>query len=180
MVNTAYAGGLALLGAMLEFQQMFPGLRKWMNTWLKLLNRTVGRGLLMICTGGLHLATRNTAGYVFGSLFLAGGVSLCIVSRVASRKLNTLHNQMIAGHTDDLVYVRQVFNRIDVENSGYLTPAQLASAAKELGSGFTAAELVSIFDYLDEDQDGKLSYDEFERFWKGDLEDLSWDRIAIV
>jgi len=181
MINTAYAGAFALFGLALETQQAFRPLKRWVNVWAKVLNRTWGRGGLYIVTGGLHLAVRSTIGYALGFGLIAAGVASIVVSRVASRKLSGLHSRIIQGHTDDLVYVRQVFNRMDIGSTGYLSSAQLASVARELGSEFTSSELVAIFEFLDSDFDGKLSYEEFEKFWTGaSVDSVAWDRIPVV
>lgn len=166
----------------LEFQNVFlSGLRRWLNTWCKFLDRTWGRGLLYAFTGFAHFSTGHVGGYVLGALLLALAAACWGVSRQASAKLGGLHRRIIAAHTDDLVYVRQVFNRLDVGGTGALSSAQLAAAAKELGSDFTPAELVAIFDYLDADFDGKLSYEEFEAFWTGRSSDvIAWDRIPVL
>jgi len=76
------------------------------------------------------------------------------------------------------VYVRQVFNRYDKDDNGYLSPAELASACKEMGSGFTTSELVAIFDYIDADGGGKLSYTEFEAFFTGKTK-VNFSAVAL-
>jgi len=182
MINTSYAAAFALLGVALELQQaFFVGIRRWLNVWMKLLNRTWGKGVFYILTAGLHLSAHSTVGYVLGVLLLICGVAAIGISRSASGKLSQLHAQIVKEHTQDLVYVRQVFNRMDTDNTGHLSSAELASACKELGSEFHPNELVAIFDYLDADFDGKLSYEEFEAFWTGkNVQKIAWERIPII
>ncbi|GBG26849.1 Calmodulin [Hondaea fermentalgiana] len=179
-ILTLYAATFAFLGLLLEFNHMYCGpLKAWINVWLKLLTRVWGRGLFYIFAGGIHLSLKGLFGYLCGFTLLGSGIACLIVSRVASRKLTKLHDRIVQGHTDDLVYVRQVFNRYDKDNNGSLSVPELAACCKELGTDFAANELVAIFEYLDKDFSGKLSYEEFERWWTG-ADSVAYDRVPMV
>uniref|UniRef100_A0A7S2W200 EF-hand domain-containing protein n=1 Tax=Mucochytrium quahogii TaxID=96639 RepID=A0A7S2W200_9STRA len=179
MIITGYAGVFVFLGCVLEFQQACCGfIRRWINTWMKILTRVWGRGLLYIVAGAMQLSLNNIGGYICGAALITCGILSMTLSKVATNKLGALHERLIAGHTDDLVYVRQVFNRYDKDDNGYLSPAELASACKEMGSGFTTSELVAIFDYIDADGGGKLSYTEFEAFFTGKTK-VNFSAVAL-
>jgi len=180
LVITMYAGTFAFLAALLEFQHMYFGpLKGWINIWLKMLTRIWGRGIFYILAGGIHLSIGGLIGYLCGALLVCCGVACLILSRIATRELNELHDRIVKEHTDDLVYIRQTFNRYDKDNNGTLSIPELAACAKELGTEFTPPELVAIFEYLDQDFSGSISYDEFERWWTGASE-INYDRIPLA
>mmetsp|Transcript_18848 Transcript_18848/g.36991 ORF Transcript_18848/g.36991 Transcript_18848/m.36991 type:complete len:251 (-) Transcript_18848:298-1050(-) len=177
---TLYAATFAFLSLLLEFNHMYCGpLKSWINVWLKLLTRVWGRGIFYVIAGGIHLSLKGFFGYLCGSALLVSGIACLIVSRAASRKLTALHDRVVQSHTDDLVYVRQVFNRYDKDNSGSLSIPELAACCKELGTDFTANELVAIFEFMDKNFTGSLNYDEFEHWWTG-AESVAYDRVPMV
>lgn len=180
LIVTIDAAIFALIGMMLEAHQNPYAKRcqRWMNTWVKMLGRVWGRGIFYVVASGIHMRLAGTLGFVLGLLFLACGVASLAVSRVAAGKLQVLHERVVAGHTDDIVYIRQVFNRYDKDATGFLSVPELAAAARELGSEFTAQELVAIFEYMDADADGKIAFEEFERWFIGGT-DVAYSRIPL-
>ena len=127
-----------------------------------------GRGLCYILAGGMHIALPSTPATAIGVALMVCGVFCLIASQMAASRLNKLHDEVIGSHTDDLVFVRQTFNRFDKDQTGLLSPAELAAACKELGSEFNVNELTAIFMYLDMDADGLISYASFEEWWTGE------------
>lgn len=163
---------LALCGMILEVTPLLCTRRckASIEHWVKLFSRTKGRGLLYLCLGGIQLAeedTFNIFSYAIGFGLLGCAVLSFMVSWYASSKLNKLHTAMVRGHTDDIVYCKQMFNKYDLDTSGALDRPELVACAKELGSEFTSNELVAVFTLLDVDHNGKISFSEFENWWKG-------------
>ena len=56
-----------------------------------------------------------------------------------------------------------------------LAKEELAVVAKDLGLDIRPGEMVAIFDLLDADKNGKISFDEFKAWWSGQKEvDHAW------
>lgn len=68
----------------------------------------------------------------------------------------------IAMHDDLLA---QTFQRFDVDNSGFITPDNLRVV---LGESFSGAEIENLMAEGDLTKDGRISYDEFITYLKGD------------
>ena len=100
-----------------------------------------------------------------------------------------------AGHESNETAVREAFARYDTDGNGSLSSAELTMVATDLGTdlhlifhcifpflafiseivsfclpgaNFTKNELVAVFNLLDQDRSGDVSYEEFSRWWFGD------------
>ena len=62
--------------------------------------------------------------------------------------------------------MKQVFEDIDTNQSGYIDMNELSNAAKSLGHDLTPNELKIVFDELDTNKDQKISFPEFNKWWK--------------
>ena len=66
---------------------------------------------------------------------------------------------------------REVFERLDEDDSGYLDRAEVEKASGWLGAGLgvimSAAELDRQFSLMDPDGDGEVTFEEFDSWWKG-------------
>lgn len=60
--------------------------------------------------------------------------------------------------------LRKAFEMYDTDKSGFLETAEIVGLAKQLGAAGEQDELVSALKGLDRDQDGKISFAEFEHF----------------
>ena len=56
---------------------------------------------------------------------------------------------------------------IRLAGSGCLDIAELTVVAKELGCQFSPNEMTAIFQMLDDDGNGQISFDEFAKWWLG-------------
>uniref|UniRef100_A0A7S4PVE9 Calmodulin n=1 Tax=Alexandrium monilatum TaxID=311494 RepID=A0A7S4PVE9_9DINO len=79
-----------------------------------------------------------------------------------SEFLAAMVSSRIAVH-DNLL--RKTFNRFDTDNSGFITKDNLREV---LGDAFEAKEIDKIISEVDESQDGKISYQEFIEYVKGE------------
>jgi hypothetical protein len=61
--------------------------------------------------------------------------------------------------------MKKVFKAFDTDNSDYIDSAELKEVAKELGKPLDAAELDECLKDLDQNKDGKISYEEFSQWW---------------
>mmetsp|Transcript_29991 Transcript_29991/g.45695 ORF Transcript_29991/g.45695 Transcript_29991/m.45695 type:complete len:545 (+) Transcript_29991:128-1762(+) len=55
--------------------------------------------------------------------------------------------------------IAEAFDRMDADSSGFISPEDLA---RLLGNGYTEQEIKSIIAQVDENKDGKISFDEFK------------------
>jgi hypothetical protein len=66
-----------------------------------------------------------------------------------------------------------VFISFDKDGSGFIDPNELKAVSKELGKDLDAAELESCMKDLDLNKDGKISLDEFTKWWLSGRQGLS-------
>jgi len=131
--------------------------------WTKIFARVWGRGILYLLISGMQFAQGGWEAYLVGiAMVLAAVFSFCL-SFYASRKLRSMHTKMLSEYTasTDPAAVRDAFNRMDADNSGTLEKEELAVLCRQLGVDVNPNELVAIFDMLDSDSNGKVSFDEF-------------------
>ena len=62
--------------------------------------------------------------------------------------------------------IKKVFTSFDADNSGFIDSHELQSVSRELGKELTEEELKQVLSELDENRDGKISYEEFRNWWK--------------
>jgi hypothetical protein len=62
--------------------------------------------------------------------------------------------------------IKRVFTSFDADNSGFIDSNELQSVSRELGKELTEEELKQVLNELDENRDGKISYEEFRNWWK--------------
>lgn len=69
--------------------------------------------------------------------------------------------------------MKKIFKSFDKDNSGFIDTAELADVAKELGRPMDADELEECMKDLDINKDGKISYEEFSKWWLSGRQGLS-------
>jgi hypothetical protein len=62
--------------------------------------------------------------------------------------------------------IKRVFTSFDADNSGFIDSHELQGVSRELGKELTEEELKQVLNELDENRDGKISYEEFRNWWK--------------
>jgi hypothetical protein len=62
--------------------------------------------------------------------------------------------------------MKSTFDSMDTDLSGFIDMDELVNVAKALGHTLQEEELKVVFDELDENQDHKISYEEFTKWWK--------------
>ena len=166
--------GFCLEGTSLVCTRMF----KWrIEHWMRILARVWGRGVFYLLIAGMQFAESGFAAFVAGTLLLMAAIASFGVSCYSSRKLNALHKALKRDYcsSKDEASLRKAFKRMDTDNSGYLEKEELAVVAKDLGLDIRPGEMVAIFDLLDADKNGKISFDEFKAWWSGQKEvDHAW------
>ena len=66
--------------------------------------------------------------------------------------------------------LRDIFKMIDEDRSGYLDRSELVHAAKSLGFPMTGKEIDEAFTRMDGSGDGRVEFDEFEKWWNSEGE----------
>ena len=61
--------------------------------------------------------------------------------------------------------IKQIFNQFDKDKSGYINKNELASLSIALNDPLSNAELHDFFRDIDEDNSGKISWEEFIKYW---------------
>ena len=133
--------------------------------------------MFYLLIAGMQFAESGFAAFVAGTLLLMAAIASFGVSCYSSRKLNALHKALKRDYcsSKDEASLRKAFKRMDTDNSGYLEKEELAVVAKDLGLDIRPGEMVAIFDLLDADKNGKISFDEFKAWWSGQKEvDHAW------
>ena len=117
----------------------------------------------------MQFAQGSVGGYLVGIALIFASVASFVTSYYATRKLTQLHMKIMSEYTasKDEASLRAAFERMDVDHSGALEKEELAVLAKQLGIKLHPGELVAIFDVLDADSNGKISFEEFQAWWTG-------------
>ncbi len=68
-----------------------------------------------------------------------------------------------------------MFNELDVQRDGHISEEELAIGLAKKGLKFSKAQTHALFKHVDQDNDGKLSFDEFKKYLllAPELENLS-------
>tara|TARA_B110001452_G_scaffold248830_1_gene235886 strand:+ start:1723 stop:2568 length:846 start_codon:yes stop_codon:yes gene_type:complete len=158
--------GLILEGSGLSCSQRY---KATIEVWMKVLARVWGRGTFYLLVAGMQFAEGGVWAYVVGFGLVFAAIGSFVLSYYASHKLRKLHNAMMSQYcsTTDEASVRDAFKRMDANGDGVLEREELAVLSQQLGVNIRAAELVAIFDMLDSDSDGKVTFDEFYSWWSG-------------
>jgi len=77
--------------------------------------------------------------------------------------------------------ITKVFQSFDTDGSNYIDINELNNVAKELGRPLDSAELEECMKDLDQNKDGKISLEEFQRWWLSGRQGLSgWMRRLLA
>lgn len=157
-----------LLAVLLEYKEI-----SFTKYYLDLLRREAlflyrpyGRALFYIFIGVLVLATGGILGLLIGTFVTAVGVFVFYASRDAVKRLEQLKLSIHDDHE-----IAQKFKQYDTDNNGFLDTKELAALCQALGTKLTIHELEAAILLLDSNGDGKISFNEFQDWWKG-KEDL--------
>eukprot|EP01101_Sappina_pedata_P011524 TRINITY_DN7763_c0_g1_i1.p1 TRINITY_DN7763_c0_g1~~TRINITY_DN7763_c0_g1_i1.p1 ORF type:complete len:179 (+),score=85.43 TRINITY_DN7763_c0_g1_i1:31-567(+) len=63
---------------------------------------------------------------------------------------------------------KSVFNKYDTSNSGFISGGDFGFLCEDMGHKLSPQELAVAIKLLDHSGDGKISYDEFSKWWKSD------------
>lgn len=137
-------------------------LRQMISKYAHFLDYLTGRGLFYIFIGSF-LITRwpNIIDFGLGAYIAGLGVISLMVGKTASKKLQSLREQLINEEE-----VKKVFQGHDLDVNGALDNMELKSLCEQLGVQLTDIELEAALQIMDIDNNGNISYEEFLSWWK--------------
>ena len=92
------------------------------------------------------------------------GITYIVVGRMTAGKLSDLRKSLIS--PDEL---KNKFQEVDVDQSGTITMGQFKNLTVNMGLDLNRREVEAAWMYLDKDDVGEISYEEFLSWWS------SWD-----
>ena len=101
-----------------------------------------------------------------------GSFISCAISHVPESK------SMLTEKTD--AELKQVFEDVDDDNSGYLDREELVSLGQRLGKRLTTRELEQAMLEMDDDESGKIDLEEFSNWWKKSYQKLKLGNVIGV
>jgi hypothetical protein len=96
---------------------------------------------------------------------LYGGASAEHAAAFTHDKASDLFNHVISELAKLRDVIKNVFVSFDKDSSGFIDPNELKAVSKELGRELDASELETCMKDLDLNKDGKISLDEFTKWW---------------
>lgn len=119
-----------------------------------------GRGCFLIFSGVLQLSLMRRRDMISGlSAIVVGSVSI-VVGRTLAQRLAKLQKFL-----EDENHLRRVFRKYLKRSDGMLQLTEFCGLLRGLGIKLSDAELEAIFTLIDQDDDGKISADEFHVWW---------------
>ena len=68
-------------------------------------------------------------------------------------------------NSEEIDEVKKIFNQFDKDKNGYINKSELKNLSIALNNPLENAELQDLFRDLDEDRSGKISWEEFIKYW---------------
>jgi len=90
------------------------------------------------------------------------------------RKSRELEQNIFGMHLTDISKLREIFNQIDIDNSGSIDEKELELALHKADKKVTRAQAKRLLKRFDTDGNGTLEFDEY-RLMVGD-----WDRVILI
>lgn len=138
-------------------------LRGWLLKHIGLVQVSTGRGIFYLVAGSLELTQDETSATLIGLFTVIVAISYIVVGRRATMKVKALR----AANYPTFV-IRRKFNQFDKDGDGYIDFKEFHDLLVSLDVNITYQGSEMIFVSLDREMDGKLSFEEFERFWSDD------------
>jgi len=145
------------------FQIQVASVHLWISDYLKILRLLWGRGLLYTFIGSLQYFGLAT-GYskIAGGFVMIVGFVCFLIGLAAKVCLDNAR----ATHTSDHSLIKLKFNFYDIDNDGYLDVGGFQDFVICLGlNELDNINIDTAFHAIDEDNDGKISFIELERWW---------------
>lgn len=121
-----------------------------------------GRGALYIVTGSLQAAQGGLLDLIVGLYVMFVGLLYIVVGRASARKLSEMKHSIFSEDS-----LKAKFKKHDKDNSGAITMDEFSALVKTLDLDMTKREMEGIFFHLDTNDDDRLVYEEFSKWWNG-------------
>jgi hypothetical protein len=151
-----------LLSIVLEYKDTFlPA--KWveqLKVEAKFMYKPYGRAVLYIFFGILLISQQSLL-YICTGFYLIGvGGTVVYYATQAQKALQNFKDQKLSFYQ-----LRDAYDKADKDKKG-LTPAELSSMVSKFpGCAMSENEVLSAVDLLDKDSSGRVSYDEFSKWY---------------
>jgi EF-hand domain pair len=109
------------------------------------------------------------ADLIVGCFMILVGILYIYVGKRTAMKLSDLRKSLISEEQ-----LRRKFQECDEDQSGTITKHQFKTLTDHMGLGLNRRELEAAWMYLDKEDIGEITYDEFQTWWVNwDLDDSS-------
>jgi hypothetical protein len=92
------------------------------------------------------------------------GIDRAVV--IPSGSLTLLWNHLFIQQTNLEKLLREIFNDMDKDQSGFINNEEIYEALQKLDKNLTQADTNRIFKAIDRNDDGKINFNEFSYWWK--------------
>lgn len=92
------------------------------------------------------------------------GITYIVVGKITASKLSDLRKSLISEEE-----MRSKFHEVDIDKSGSITMGQFKNLSVNMGLELNRREIEAAWMYLDKDNVGEITYEEFLSWWS------SWD-----
>ena len=133
----------------------------YLHSELHTFSTPYGRSIVIMCLGLLLLQQPFGLDTLIGLLVSCGSAYTFINMRNAENALSALKS-----HISDEVQLKALFDKCDLDNSGYLDSKEVAMVCRELGTVLDKKELEGALALLDANGDGKVSFEEFKDWYE--------------
>jgi len=131
--------------------------------WAKFATRAWGKAIIYVFVGSVGIAKWTFFWVIIGSYNLFIGVIYVFASRSSSTKLHEIRTSAKAMLDADW---ESTFKKFDQNSDGHLDHTELQTMAAEFGSMLSINEVQVVINFLDTNNDGKVSIDEFKVWWE--------------
>jgi hypothetical protein len=77
-----------------------------------------------------------------------------------------LKERIVSGFHEVNKVIKEVFDKFDTNKNGCIEKEEIHNASVELGENVSSEEFLQCFKVMDENNDGVISFDEFQTWWK--------------
>ena len=137
------------------------GIATYLHSELHIFSTPYGRSIIIIFIGLLLLQQPLGLDTLIGLIISCGGIYIYMNMRNAEIALAAMKT-----HISDEIQLRNLFDKCDVDNSGYLDREEVAKVCQELGTVLEERELLAALTLLDTNGDGKVSFEEFKDWYE--------------
>lgn len=126
----------------------------------RFLRTIVGRGFFYFFTGLLQFSHWSFLNSISGAFMMFVGLLYVVVGRTTGKKLSEVRASI-----KDETALQVSFADHDSDNDGFLTQDDFNNMLQSMELQLNTNEQIAAFTAIDENDDGKISFDEFKTWW---------------